>query len=91
MGRVKSVFLFVSKTKFFLQVESLIGRIERLGFTPMHPNVGITLDSWFTSIKDLRSARKNEITNMHEMNDGIHSVSRSHTQAGRPRDNFWTK
>ena len=54
----------------------------------MHPNVGIALDSWFTSIKDLRSARKNEITNMHEMNDGIHSVSRSHTQAGRPRNNF---
>lgn len=55
---------FMQYCIFFFQVESLIGRIERLGFTAMHPNVGVTLDSWLAAIKDLRNNRKNEVPGM---------------------------
>ena len=43
------------------QVESLIGRIERLGRRPLHSNVGVALDRWLACIKELQSLRKNEI------------------------------
>jgi len=62
------------------KIESLIGRIERLGFTPMHPNVGVTLDSWLAAIKDLRNARKNEVANMMDT-PGVQYGSKSHSQA----------
>lgn len=61
-------------------MESLIGRIERLGFTPLHSNVGVTLDLWLGAIKDLRGARKNELANMSDTNSGY---SKSHTQNGK--------
>ena len=62
-------------------MESLIGRIERLGFTPMHPNVGVTLDLWLAGIKELRNARKVELANINDTQN-IHSGSKSHTQTG---------
>lgn len=63
-------------------MESLIGRIERLGFTPMHPNVGVTLDSWLASIKELRSTRKNEIATMVDTPSSQYG-SKSHAQSGK--------
>ena len=42
-------------------MESLIGRIERLGRRPLHSNVGVALDRWLACIKELQSIRKNEI------------------------------
>ena len=63
-------------------MESLIGRIERLGFTPMHPNVGVALDLWLSGIKDLRNVRKNELANLSE-GSHIHSGSKSHMQGGK--------
>ena len=62
-------------------MESLIGRTERLGFTPMHPNVGMTLDSWLASIKELRSTRKNEIASMVDTPSAQYG-SKSHSQTG---------
>merc|ERR550534_590974 len=59
--------LIIDEQREHQKVESLIGRIERLGFTPMHSNVGVTLDLWLTSIKDLRNVRKNEIANLAEL------------------------
>lgn len=47
------------------QVESLIGRIERLGRRPLHSNVGVALDRWLACIKELQSLRKNEINSGH--------------------------
>ena len=56
--RVSTVFKFAS---LFIQVESLIGRIERLGRRPLHSNVGVALDRWLACIKELQGLRKNEI------------------------------
>ncbi|XP_057294187.1 uncharacterized protein LOC130622705 [Hydractinia symbiolongicarpus] len=69
--------LIVDQQRQHQKVESLIGRIERLGFTPLHSNVGVTLDLWLGAIKDLRGARKNELANMSDTNSGY---SKSHTQ-----------
>lgn len=71
--------LIIDEQKEHQKVESLIGRIERLGFTPMHPNVGIALDLWLTGIKDLRNVRKNELANLSEL-PYLHNGSRSHLQ-----------
>jgi len=74
--------LIVEQQREHQKVESLIGRIERLGFTPMHPNVGVTLDLWLSAIKDLRNVRKNEIANItdtHGLHRG-HGGGKSHTQ-----------
>ncbi|XP_065053089.1 uncharacterized protein LOC135682225 [Rhopilema esculentum] len=43
------------------KVESLIGRIERLGRRPLHSNVGVALDKWLACIRELQNLRKNEI------------------------------
>lgn len=64
-------------------MESLIGRIERLGFTPMHPNVGVALDLWLSGIKDLRNVRKNELANMSESPHIHNNGSKSHMQGGK--------
>jgi len=72
--------LVIDQDREHQKVESLIGRIERLGFTPMHPNVGVALDCWLAAIKDLRNTRKNEIANMHDITGNIHGAGKSHTQ-----------
>ena len=60
----------------------MIGRIERLGFMPMHPNVGVTLDLWLTGIKDLRNVRKSELANLAELPHLQNSGTKSHLQEG---------
>lgn len=72
--------LIIDEQKEHQKVESLIGRIERLGFTPMHPNVGVTLDLWLTGIKDLRNVRKNELANLSEIPHLHNSGTKSHLQ-----------
>lgn len=72
--------LIIDEQKEHQKVESLIGRIERLGFTPMHPNVGVTLDLWLTGIKDLRSVRKNELANLTELQHMHNNGTKSHLQ-----------
>ena len=42
-------------------MESLIGRIERLGRRPLHSNVGVALDRWLACIRELQGLRKNEM------------------------------
>ena len=54
---------FLSKLCILLQVESLIGRIERLGRSPLHSNVGVALDRWLACIRELQNLRKDEINN----------------------------
>lgn len=71
--------LVIDQQREHQKVESLIGRIERLGFTPMHPNVGVALDLWLTGIKDLRNVRKNELANLSE-SPHIHNGTKSHMQ-----------
>ena len=46
----------------------------------MHPNVGVTLDSWNASIKELRNTRKNEIAGTTDT-PGI-QYGKSHSQQG---------
>lgn len=72
--------LISDELKEHQKIESLIGRIERLGFTPMHPNVGVTLDSWLASIKDLRNTRKNEMASLVDTHNNIHYGSKSLAQ-----------
>ena len=65
LANVNSPFvcLFLSKLFILLQVESLIGRIERLGRSPLHSNVGVALDRWLACIRELQNLRKDEINN----------------------------
>merc|ERR1712150_31393 len=72
--------LVIDQQREHQKVESLIGRIERLGFTPMHPNVGVALDLWLTGIKDLRNVRKNELANLSESPHMHNNGSKSHMQ-----------
>jgi len=72
--------LIIDEQKEHQKVESLIGRIERLGFMPMHPNVGVTLDLWLTGIKDLRYVRKSELANLAELPHLQSSGTKSHLQ-----------
>jgi len=46
----------------------------------MHPNVGVTLDSWSSSIKELRNTRKNEIAGTADT-PGF-QYGKSHSQQG---------
>jgi len=53
--------MIIEQLKVHNKVESLIGRIERLGRRPLHSNVGVALDRWLACIRELQGLRKNEM------------------------------
>ncbi|XP_047135937.1 uncharacterized protein LOC100202967 [Hydra vulgaris] len=72
--------LVMDQEKEHQKVESLIGRIERQGLTPLHLNIGLTLDQWHTAIKELRNTRKSELASISDV-PSEYSGGKSHRES----------
>lgn len=66
----------------FIQVESLVGRVERVGSMPLHPNVGVAIDRWLACIRELQTLRKDELSTLLCQHGSQHYGSKSYIEKG---------